>query len=150
MNVTHSRIHITIQSRPELLTELVSKQNAGSNDHSSLRSIRSEQTTLEILNSNQSLTTTRRDDDTTRVMLLHGGESTLLVGTEVHNESRLSSYYRVICHLGQGVCASLKAVHQCFLYMIAFFSKKRQHAICIVSTITTYFNHDITDKFWYI
>lgn len=84
VNMTHNGIHSAIQTRPELLTELVSKQNTRSNNYNSLRIDVGQKTTLNIFDSNQSLTTTRRDDDATIGASEHRIKSAFLVRAESH------------------------------------------------------------------
>ena len=84
VNVANNGVHSAIQSRPELFTELVSKQNTRSNNYNSLRVDSSQKTTLSVFDSNKSLTTRRREDDTTSVMLEHDIQSTFLVGSKSH------------------------------------------------------------------
>jgi hypothetical protein len=82
VNVEELSIDITIESRPELITELVCQQNTWGDHYNSLWRGSSSQTTLSILDHDKSLATTCGDDNLTVSIVLKSSKSTLLVRTK--------------------------------------------------------------------
>jgi hypothetical protein len=86
MNVKHLSIYSTVESIPELITQLVCQQNTWGDHYNSLWRGGSEQTTLSVLDHNESLATTCGDNDLTKGIVLKSSKCSLLVRTKGEHE----------------------------------------------------------------
>ena len=86
VNVEELSIDITIESSPKLITELVCQQNTWGDHYNSLWGGSSSQTTLSILDHDDSLATARRNDNLTMSVVLKSSKSTLLMGAKSNGQ----------------------------------------------------------------
>jgi len=82
MNVEDFSIHSAVESRPELITQLVCQQNTWGNHNDGLRGLSSKQTALSVLDHHKGLAAACRHDHLTVSVVLKSSKSTLLVRTK--------------------------------------------------------------------